>query len=302
MVNKQVPSCAKFAGFLMTYERAEILQQTIEKIFSQTLLPEKLLIVDNSESDSTELLIRKLNNPKLAYHRVGYNSGPAGAAKIGLELLSNEGFDWIYWGDDDDAPIFDDTFKILLEIAFSNEKCGCVGVVGQYFNRFTGFIKRVPSKLLESEGVLNVDTIAGGMSKIVNGKMIRAHQIYPDEKLFFGLEELDFDLKIKKCGYSLLVDRQFYFKHRLKWNRVNVPTKVLKNKTGNELIREYYSVRNGLAVFYKNKLFSACIIFFLYYASKQIYSFKFGLNHGKNRCNLFNKALYDFFSAKMGSI
>lgn len=299
MENKELLN-TKFAGFLMTYERADILEQTIEKILSQSITPQKLLIVDNSESNTTELMIKRLENPVLVYHKVGKNSGPAGAAKVGLELLSKEGFDWIYWGDDDDAPIFEDTFKILLHTALSDEKCGCVGVVGQYFNRFTGFVKRVPNELLQSEGVLKVDTIAGGMSKIVNGEMIRKHQIFPDDKLFFGMEELDFDLKIKKIGYSLLVDRPFYYQHRLRWNRVAVPNKTLKVKSDNALVREYYSIRNGLYIYSKNKLVSASTIFFLYYAIKQIISFKFGISQGKQRLKNFSKAISDLFYSKMG--
>jgi hypothetical protein len=39
MVNKVI---IKFAGFLMTYERADILEQTIEKILSQSIAPEKI--------------------------------------------------------------------------------------------------------------------------------------------------------------------------------------------------------------------------------------------------------------------
>lgn len=299
MENKQLLN-TKFAGFLMTYERADILEKTIEKILSQSIAPEKLLIVDNSESNATELMIKRLGNPILMYHKVGNNSGPAGAAKIGLEVLSKEGFDWIYWGDDDDAPIFDNTFKILVSMALSNEKCGCVGVVGQYFNRFTGFVKRVPNELLQSEGILKVDTIAGGMSKIVSGEMIRTQQIFPDEKLFFGMEELDFDLKIKKAGYSLLVDRPFYYKHRQKWNRIEFPNKSLQAKSENALVREYYSIRNGLYIYKKNGLVGACIIFFLYYATKQIFSFKFGISQGKNRLKNFLKAISDLFSSKMG--
>ena len=299
MENKEL-SNTKFAGFLMTYERADILEQTIGKILSQSIAPQKLLIVDNSESSTTELMIKRLGNPVLVYHKVGKNSGPAGAAKVGLELLSKEGFDWIYWGDDDDAPIFEDTFKILLHTALSDEKCGCVGVVGQFFNRFTGFVKRVPNELLQSEGVLKVDTIAGGMSKIVNGEMIRKHQIFPDDKLFFGMEELDFDLKIKKIGYSLLVDRPFYYQHRLRWNRVAVPNKTLKVKSDNALVREYYSIRNGLYIYSKNRLVSASIIFFLYYAIKQIISFKFGISQGKQRLKNFSKSISDLFYSKMG--
>jgi len=44
----------KFAGFIMTYERAEILLETIDIIFSQTVTPDKLLIVDNSATNDTE--------------------------------------------------------------------------------------------------------------------------------------------------------------------------------------------------------------------------------------------------------
>ena len=175
-----------FAGFIMTYERESILMDTIKSVFSQTFPPEKILIVDNSFTTKTEELLKTSNNPKVIYHRVGYNSGPAGAAKIGLQILASEGYDWIYWGDDNDPPIFDNTFEILIETALSDSKCGCVGVVGQFFNKITGFINRVPNELLQSDGVLEVNTIAGGMYKIVSGKMMRDGTLLPDEKLFFG--------------------------------------------------------------------------------------------------------------------
>ena len=189
----------KFAGFIMTYERETILNDTIQAIFSQTLSPEKILIVDNSATHKTEELIKTLNNPKVIYHRVGYNSGPAGAAAIGLQILANEGYDWIYWGDDDDPPVFNTTFEILLKTALTDLKCGCVGVVGQFFNRKSGFIKRVLDEQLQSQGTLEVDTIAGGMSKIVNGSMILNLSILPEEKLFFSFEDLDLE-----CIFSLI--------------------------------------------------------------------------------------------------
>ena len=138
------------------------------------------------------------------------------------------------------------------------------------------------------------------MSKIVNGEMIRECQIFPDEKLFFGMEELDFDLKIKKVGYKLLVDRTFYYKHRLRWNRVDVPNKSMRAKSNNALVREYYSIRNGLYIYQKNGLVSAWITFFVYYAVKQVFSFKFGMTQGKNRVKIFYKAISDLFSSKMG--
>ena len=57
----------KFAGFIMTYERAELLKASIDKIFLQTVYPEKLLIIDNSLTYTTEDLIKSINNPKIIY-------------------------------------------------------------------------------------------------------------------------------------------------------------------------------------------------------------------------------------------
>ena len=112
--------------------------------------PEKLLIVDNSFSNITQDLVKKINLPNLYYHKVGYNSGPAGAAAIGLKILSDEGYDWIYWGDDDDPPYFKNTFEILIEMAIQSNQVGCVGSVGQFLNFKTGFIKRVPDSYLQN--------------------------------------------------------------------------------------------------------------------------------------------------------
>ncbi len=284
----------------MTYEREYILEDTIEKIFSQTFPPEKILIVDNSLTHKTEELINSINNPKVVYHRVGYNSGPAGAAGIGLSILAKEGYDWIYWGDDDDPPYFENTFEILLNIALSNLKCGCVGCVGQFFNKTTGFIERVPDKELRTEGFLEVDTIAGGMSKIINGNMILELRILPEEKLFFSFEDLDIDIKIKNSGYKLLVDKQFYLRHRVEFNRLDLPKKVFQKKSNHALIREYYSIRNVLFILYKSKWYKAFVIILFYSFLKQFLRFKQGLGIGFSGFKIFFIAFFHFLTGKFG--
>lgn len=290
----------RFAGFIMTYERPTILIETINIVLSQTLFPEKLLIVDNSLTNNTEELIKSLDNPKIMYHRIGYNSGPAGAAAIGLKILSDEGYDWIYWGDDDDPPIFIDTFEILLQIANCNPYCGCVGSVGQFFNKTTGFIKRVPNKMLQNQGVIEVDNIAGGMSKIVNGKMISEHHFFPVAKLFFGFEELDFDIKIKKAGYKLLVDKSLYWRHRLKANRINHKRNYFSKKEDGKLNRNYYSVRNTLYICYNNKLYLAFFIQLSKSIFKPFFNLKFGLTYFKKTIQINFLAVNHFFTNRFG--
>ncbi len=284
----------------MTFERASILEETIEKLFSQTVTPEKIIIIDNSFSKETEELIVKLNHPKVVYHSVGYNSGPAGAAAIGLKMLADEGYDWIYWGDDDDPPHFDDTFETLLKAAVSDPQCGCVGSVGQFLNRKTGFIKRVPDAMLDVEGILEVDTISGNQSKIISGAMVSNCKILPTEKLFFGFEELEFDLQINKAGYKLLIDKTFFRKHRILFNRVGVIKKKIEIKTNSKLQREYYSTRNILYVFYKYKLGIAFLSILFYSFLKQFLRFKQGFRAGYDGLKVTFLAVFHFFTSQFG--
>src|SRR3989337_1984763 len=118
-----------FAGFIMTYERPEILASTIAKVFAQSKAPQKLVIVDNSESEKTKILIESIDDPRLEYVAVGYNAGPAGAAKVGLQLLASEGYEWIYWGDDNDPPNGRDTLKDELNLAEQTTNVGIIGEV-----------------------------------------------------------------------------------------------------------------------------------------------------------------------------
>lgn len=290
----------KFAGFIMTYERPEIVLETIEILFAQTLTLEKILIVDNSASFDTQKTIETLNDSRVVYHRVGYNSGPAGAAAIGLKILAAEGYEWIYWGDDDDPPLFDDTLEILMRVAQTSPKCGTVGVVGNYYNPKTGFLERVTDEELLTDGILEVDTIAGGMSKIVNGPMILKTAISTDEKLFYGSEELDFDLKVKKAGYTHLVDRAYYLKHRHYFNRMNLAPKKLKKKTDRAIVREYYSIRNNLRILYKNRNYKTILVFYSYFFLKSFASFKFGFRYGIKMFWNVLVALKDFIFGNYG--
>jgi GT2 family glycosyltransferase len=293
-------STTRFAAFIMTFERSHLIEETINKIFDQTFPPEKIIIIDNSISVKTQQTIAELNIPKVEYHRVGKNIGPAGAAKIGLQKLADEGFDWIYWGDDDDPPFFNDNFEILIKLGVAEKDCGCVGAVGQNFNRNNGLIERILDVELDATGSLQVDTIAGNMSKIVNAQVIRDKNILPDESLFFGLEELDFDLRMSKGGYKLFTDRNLYKRYRIDSNRLGVKLTRGGKKDSNKLQRDYYSTRNGLYIMKKNNLYFALFFNMLRAIYKIILGFRFGVFYGKRNAKFIWKGLAHFIIGKKG--
>lgn len=296
------PSSHYFAAFVMTFERTHLINDTIDKLLVQSLPPEKILIIDNSITSKTQEFFSNYKNPKVEYFRVGKNLGPAGAAKIGLERLAQEGYKWIYWGDDDDPPFFKDNFEVLLKMADSIPDCGCVGAVGQFFNKKNGLIERVIDEELQKTGELKVDTIAGNMSKIVKANVVLKNKVLPDESLFFGMEELDYDLRIQKAGYNLYVDRSMYLRYRTQSNHLGKNVKRGLKKDSGRMQRDYYSTRNGLTIFKKNGLILALLINIFRIFYKMVTSFKYGSNYGKRYSGYLWRALRHFLKGKKGRV
>ena len=290
-----------FAAFIMTYKRVHILETTIDKILNQTYPPQKIVIVDNDPANSASVIISKFPNHSISYHSIGYNSGPAGAAKAGLKILSEEGYQWIAWIDDDDPPYFSDVFEKLLQLAHINPKCGCVGVVGQYFDRKKGLMHRVPTNILQGVGSLEIDTIAGNMIKLINSEVIKKSNVLTDASLFFGFEELDYDLQMQKAGYKLLVDKALFLQHRTYHNRLDFERRTIK-KSERQLIRDYYSSRNMFYILKKNRLLVALFYTFLRIAYKCVITFKFGFSHGMLNLKFQSKAIFHFITNRYCTI
>lgn len=288
------------AAFIMTYERPDIVLATVESLLQQTLPPDRILVVDNSESTATAEVISNFGHPRVEYFRVGFNSGPAGAAYHGLSILAGRGYDWIFWGDDDDPPKRRDCFEILLANRQGLENPGIIGAVGHRFNTRSGVIDRTQDKQLRTDKWLPVDVVAGGMCLLANGEMVRNNTL-PDPDLFFGFEELDFCLKAKRNGYNIYVHTGLfkYYRENSKRPRELAGRRGLK-KNAASLWREYYSARNLLYLFRTNNLYLPLINQYLKLLTKTLYNFRFGVSYGIKSASLAYKAIWDFHFNKMG--
>tara|TARA_R110002072_G_scaffold30097_11_gene94422 strand:+ start:17087 stop:17998 length:912 start_codon:yes stop_codon:yes gene_type:complete len=271
-----------FGGFIITYQRPEILLDTIQKLFDQTFPPEKLWIIDNSVDSDTLQKIEALNSNRLIYHRVGHNAGPAGAAAIGLRIVAEAGYKWVFWGDDDDPPPFENSFENifkLLSIDLGDLRIGQMGLVGQRFDTKKGKVIRISDAELKSQQRIEVDTIAGGQMKIVSSKVVH-DGVLPEPDLFYGYEELDFDLKLKKAGYTSLVSTDEFLKARNKYGRIGFNRPAYSKKASNKLWREYYSTRNLLTVLKRNKFYFGYMVCLTKSLAKGLYGFRYGWGFG----------------------
>lgn len=278
-------------AFIVTYNRPLILIETIEKIFQQTIAPDFIWIIDNSETLNTDHAIANLQDSRIRYYRMGYNSGPAGAAAKGLELCAEEGAKWIFWGDDNDPPFRNDCFERLLAIRNVNPYCGVLGAVGHYFDRKKGIIKRIQTRLLEKKDWIEVDSIAGGMCMLVSSEVVKAG-IVPNKELFFGFEELDFCLKVSRQGFNLIVDCNLFLEARRASNRLDYHQPVYSKKEN--LVREYYSLRNLLYISddLTQKTMKTRLI--AKWTAKAFLGYRYGIKYGWENMNMIILAFWHY--------
>jgi GT2 family glycosyltransferase len=240
-------------AFIITYRRPDVLKETLRLILEQTHVPDLILVVDNGKSKETETVVRDFQSAKLFYHSAEQNLGPAGAAAYGIQWLCDQQCEWIYWVDDDDPPQFPDTLyrlgKLVLRAA-DHERLAGVATVGSKFDWMTGELRRLPNEALK--GVIEVDAIGGNQQLILRRSAIQAVGL-PDARLFFGLEEIEYCLRFRRAGYTLLVDGAFMQEHRKKAGRWELKIKrtPVPRYSYSAIWRRYYTTRNYIFVMRK---------------------------------------------------
>lgn len=100
----------KIATIVVTYNRKQLLQECLQAIMNQTVLPDKIFVINNASTDGTEKLFDK--NARFFSERIQLlnmeeNLGGAGGFYEGIKYVSQgikEKYDWIWIMDDDTIP------------------------------------------------------------------------------------------------------------------------------------------------------------------------------------------------------
>jgi GT2 family glycosyltransferase len=288
-----------YAAFIITKDRPQELIETIKKLFLQSIPPSYILVIDNGSQLESRKRIIDLNDKRISHHSLGYNAGPAGGAYWGMKLLFEMGYDWLLWVDDDDPPKFDNLIEDLFDIVHhnDNEFLGMVGAVGERFDRKKGKIIRFKDEQLT--GYLEVDTISGNMFPLVS-KKIYEKKLFPNKNLFFGFEELDFGLSLKRVGFKILISGELHLKHRVEAGRLNLISNKNQKKLYSSLWREYYSARNlAYILFYQEKSFKGILSCICRNILKSFAVFKHGFVYGSKASSLILRGLFDGIFSRM---
>ena len=93
----------RVAAVVVTYNRRDLLLESLAAVLGQTRAPDKVIVVDNASEDGTAAAVRD-QFPAVHLAELRRNSGGAGGFAGGMALALADGADLIWLMDDDTVP------------------------------------------------------------------------------------------------------------------------------------------------------------------------------------------------------
>lgn len=232
-------------GIIVTFRRPEDFRTSLAAIRRQTTVPDHLFVIDNDPSPENEAACRSgTAKPAIEYVACPDNLGPAGGFALGmrrvLDLAGDE--DWVVLFDDDDPPHRDDLLQRMVEFGqrmrSEDPRTAGVGAFGARFSRALGRLVRPTQQ--GAAGSIEVDVIGNGRTPVYRVDVVRRVGPY-DPRLFFGLEELEFGLRLRSAGYVLYANGDVW----RQWIRsAGSPDGEGRLRIRRAGWRNYYAIRN----------------------------------------------------------
>ncbi|WP_296283522.1 glycosyltransferase [uncultured Acinetobacter sp.] len=204
---------------LVTFNRVELLREMLDSIQQQTILPSKVIIINNASSDGTFDYLNNLNDDMYHIIHNDINSGGAGGFHQGTKLAYDLGYDAIFLVDDDillDSKCIESLLKYNFNamIAVREDKKGNImETAGYNYNLSNPFqinpksqtIAKKYHKRSEMPEYEEVKTIS------FEGFFIKREVIdkigFPYEDYFIFFDDLDYGLRVLEIGEKIFAIR-----------------------------------------------------------------------------------------------
>jgi GT2 family glycosyltransferase len=189
----------EYCAVVVTFRRPEPLLRTLSSLMAQHHRPNFVVVADNDPARSAEAVIAERSWPVPVINLpMPRNLGPAGgwgAATRDAQVRPDRG-EWVLVLDDDDPIQHPEVIGRLITTTVGPE-VGAVGLRGAIITRPLGLLRRV------SGNSQPVDYLAGNGLPLYRWEALEAVGGF-DESLFFGFEDLDLGLRLRRAGWSLL--------------------------------------------------------------------------------------------------
>lgn len=239
------------AAVVVTYNRAALLLQALAAIQAQTLIPDRIFVVDNASTDDTRAKLSDHHlKPGASFTVIGLreNTGGAGGFAAGMHAAIEAGCEWI-WMMDDDALPYPDALERLLDIASEPENIyGSLAV--------NGFHTSWPTTLLDDELTTDLASEVPMQCRVESipllGFLVHRQLIrrvgYPDPGFFIAADDIEYCLRARRAGAEIFIAGQSRIEHpRAQQYVINIMGAKIRCLSLPPWKR-YYDMRNRLLI------------------------------------------------------
>ncbi len=226
----------RVAAVVVTYNRKELLAQTLFALIRQSYPVDRIHVVDNASSDGTLAFLGEQGlvgrsvpdgegvcktlfkqgdrSAEIVYRRLSENIGGAGGFARGMASALTGAADWIWMMDDDARPEPDALLRLSACFPLSGVSALCgsvVGVDGKIQETHRGIRRRgglFPLHRPLDGDAYDRELVEVDLASFV-GVLVRARTAkkigLPEERFFIHYDDVEFSLRMRKEGRILLV-------------------------------------------------------------------------------------------------
>ncbi len=241
----------RIVSIIVTYNRKELLKESLEALFSQTYSNFDIFIIDNASTDGTKEYIEQfINKERVIYFNTGKNLGGAGGFNYGIKAAVTSNYDKIWIMDDDTIPSETALEELMIADQKLNEQYGflCSDVKWIDGNPCVMNVPNITNKWIEDskfirEGLLRVEQCSF-VSCFLQSSVIREVGL-PIRDFFVWGDDAEYTKRISTKLPSYFVSKSLVV-HKI---HSNIPTDISQDSP-DRLFRYQYSYRN---MYYVNK-------------------------------------------------
>lgn len=279
----------KVVAVVVTYNRKELLKESIEALLNQDYRNCEILIVDNASTDGTVEYIKKiLEDNRVHYMNTGANLGGAGGFNYGIKEAYKLGCDFI-WVMDDDCIVHKDSLTKLLE-ADKLLKGDYGFLSSKVLWKDNSICKMNIQKIKFSKWLKDYDTnmqtieMASFVSLFIKAQVVKELGL-PIKDFFIWTDDWEYTRRISR-KYKCYYIAESTVTHKSKLNE----GASIATVDGERLDRFKYMYRNDV-VLYRREGIKGWILLYLRLALHKFRILKSGKNDKKNRIKTINQAI-----------
>jgi GT2 family glycosyltransferase len=205
------------AVVVVTFNRKKLLAENIAALLQQTLLPDKIYIVNNQSTDGTEFLLQSLGylqHPLIRYILLEKNIGGAGGFYEGMKAAYDDGYEWIWVMDDDAEPTPTALEKLIkTQGALTQTHVGILastvvlpnkGICYVHRRRFDQrYLKEIPCPNSEYQKEYFEIDIISFVGTLIRRDVIQEVGL-PAKEYFISFDDTEYSLRVREKLWTIL--------------------------------------------------------------------------------------------------